>query len=101
MPEQVCHNCSVALSRVQQSFLGNYLFCQQCITAALQISKQRLVQQRCMKRKQYQKPVVEMSKENARAEKFESFVLSNAKQKDLRRMFSLYISRDMWPEFLS
>ena len=28
-------------------------------------------------------------------------VLSDAKLKDLRRMFSLYISRDMWPEFLS
>ena len=27
-------------------------------------------------------------------------VLSDAKLKDLRRMFSLYISRDMWPEFL-
>ena len=116
MPEQVCHNCSVALSRVQQSFfglkrqgseikrrqvptnedkqhyrnlvaqnewlranvfdaMGNYLFCQQCITVALQISKQRLVQQRCVKRNQYQKPVVEMSKENARAEKLQSFVL--------------------------
>ena len=55
--------------------MGNYLFCQQCITAALQISKQRLVRQRCVKRNQYQKPVVEMSKENARAEKLESFVL--------------------------
>ena len=55
--------------------MGNYLFCQQCITAALQISKQRLVRQRCMKRNQYQKPVVEMSKENVRAEKLESFVL--------------------------
>ena len=47
--------------------MGNYLFCQQCITAALQISKQRLVRQCCVKRTQYQKPVVEMSKENARA----------------------------------
>ena len=54
---------------------GNYLFCQQCITAALQISKQRLVGQRCVKRNQYQKPVVEMSMENARAEKLNSFVL--------------------------
>ena len=27
-------------------------------------------------------------------------VLSEAKLKDLRRMFSLYISRDLWPEFL-
>ena len=55
--------------------MGNYLFCQQCITAALQISKQRLVRQRCVKRNQYQKPVVEMSKENTTAEKLESFVL--------------------------
>ena len=55
--------------------MGNYLFCQQCITAALQISKQRLARQRCVKRNQYQKPVVETSKENATAEKLESFVL--------------------------
>ena len=55
--------------------MGNYLFCQECITAALQITKQRLARQRSVKRNQYQKPVVEMAKDCVLDEKLESFVL--------------------------
>ena len=33
--------------------MGNYLFCQECIMGALNISKQRLTRQRNVKRQQY------------------------------------------------
>lgn len=55
--------------------MGNNLFCQECITAALRISKQLLARERSVKRNQYQKPIVEMSKEHVIMEKIESFVL--------------------------
>ena len=55
--------------------MGNYLFCQECVCAALQISKQRLSRQRNVKRKQYQTPVTSMPKEKVVAERLEPFVV--------------------------
>ena len=42
--------------------MGNYLYCNACICAALDISKSRLAHQRSIKRQLYQRPVVEMTK---------------------------------------
>ena len=42
--------------------MGNYLYCNACICAALDISKLRLAHQRSIKRQLYQRPVVEMKK---------------------------------------
>ena len=55
--------------------MANYLFCQECVCAALQISKQRLARQRNIKRKQYQTPVTSMPKEKVVAERLEPFVV--------------------------
>ena len=55
--------------------MGNYLFCQECVCAALQISKQRLARQRNIKKKQYQTPITVVSKEKVVADRLEPFVV--------------------------
>ena len=55
--------------------MGNYLFCQECVCAALQISKQRLSRQRNIKRKQYQTPITTMPKDKVVADRLEPFVV--------------------------
>ena len=60
--------------------MGNYLLCQDCVCAALQISKQRLSQQRNIKRKQYQTPITSIPKEKVVADRLESFVVMPEQQ---------------------
>ena len=54
---------------------GNYAFCQQCILAFLDVSKERLQRQREIKRRQNQQPIVTMTKKKVTEEKLESHVL--------------------------
>ena len=49
--------------------LGNYLYCCQCVCAALGIYKDRITRQRNVKRQWYQEPIVEMLKTEAEEEK--------------------------------
>lgn len=55
--------------------MGNYLFCHTCIVKALHVSPQRLSRQRKVKRKQFQRPIVRMTKEDVDKEKLNPFVL--------------------------
>lgn len=55
--------------------MGNYLFCHACITKALHVSTQRLSRQRKVKRNQFQRPIVRMTKEDVDKEKVNAFVL--------------------------
>ena len=54
--------------------MGNYLFCHTRIVKALHISPQHLSRQRKVKRNQFQKPVVRMTKDEVDKEKLNSFV---------------------------
>ena len=49
--------------------MGNYLFCHKCIIKALNVSPQRLSRQRKVKRNQFQKPLVSMTKNEVYKEK--------------------------------
>ncbi|XP_070578689.1 uncharacterized protein [Ptychodera flava] len=54
---------------------GNYLFCQQCIIAVLDVSRQRLASQRDIKRQEFLNPVVLLTKRHVTNEKLEKYVL--------------------------
>ena len=55
--------------------MGNYLFCHVCIVKALHFRPQRLSRQRKVKRSQFQKPVVRMTKNDVDKEKVNAFVV--------------------------
>lgn len=55
--------------------MGNYLYCAACIVCALAISKQRLANQRKIKRNQSQHPIVEMSKADVEEKRLGDFVV--------------------------
>ena len=54
--------------------MGNYLFCHKFIIKVLNVSPQRLSRQRKVKRNQFQKPRVSMTKNEVDKEKVKSFV---------------------------
>ena len=54
--------------------MGNYLFCHKCIIKALNVSPQRLSRQRKVKRNQFQKPLISLTKNEVDKEKVKSFV---------------------------
>ena len=55
--------------------LGNYLFCSKCVCAAFKISKERLSQQRRIKRESSQDPIVDMTKDRVENERLGDFIV--------------------------
>ena len=55
--------------------MGNYLYCCECVCSSLGISKQRLANQRKIKRKESQQPLVEMTKQEAEEQRLGEYVV--------------------------
>ena len=55
--------------------MGNYLYCCNCISIALGISKQRLANQRRIKREQSHEPIVEMTKAEVEEKRLGDYVI--------------------------
>ena len=60
--------------------LGNYLYCCQCICAALGICKDRLTRQRNIKRQQSQQPIVQMLKTEVEEKRLGEYVVMPANE---------------------
>ena len=58
--------------------VGNYLFCCQCVCAALGVCKDRLTRQRNVKRQQYQEPIVEMAKTEVEEKRLGNYIVMPA-----------------------
>ena len=54
---------------------GNYLYCLDCIVAALGVHTERLHRQRVIKQRQKYQPIVEMRKEEVEQQRLEEYVL--------------------------
>ena len=54
---------------------GNYLYCLDCIVAALGVHTERLHRQRLIKQRQKHQPIVEMTKEEVQQQRLEDYVI--------------------------
>ena len=54
---------------------GNYLYCQECIVAVLDVHRERLHKQRLIKQRQKHQPIIEMTKEEVKQHRLEEYVI--------------------------
>ena len=55
--------------------MGNYLYCCQCICTALSVSKQRMANQRKIKRNESLNPLVELTKDDVEQQRLGKYVV--------------------------
>ena len=54
---------------------GNYLYCLDCIVAALGVHTERLHRQRLIKQRQKHQPIVDMTKKEVQEQRLEDYVI--------------------------